>query len=127
MSEAMLVFAGGGLGALVRYYVGMFAMKTFGMAFPWGTFFINITGSFIMGAVISWLAFQEPAASKWFRVFFTTGVLGGYTTFSTFSLDSFVLWERGELMLAAAYVLGSVVLSLLAVAAGMLGGRMLFQ
>ncbi|WP_334175537.1 fluoride efflux transporter CrcB [Pseudoxanthobacter sp.] len=127
MIEALLVFAGGGLGAVVRYYLSAFSMKTFGMAFPWGTFFINVTGSLVMGLAIAWLASHEPGPTKAFRLFFTTGVLGGYTTFSTFSLDSFYLWERGEIGLAAAYVAGSVVLSLLAVAGGMGAGRLMFH
>ncbi len=127
MSEALLVFVGGGLGAVVRYYIGAFSLKALGSAFPWGTLFINITGSLVMGLVISWLAFQEPSPTRWFRIFFTTGVLGGYTTFSTFSLDSFFLWERGEIGLAAAYVLGSVIVSLLAVGGGMAAGRLMFH
>src|SRR5215470_18401783 len=79
--------------------------------FPWGTFIINITGSTVMGLIAGYLAFKGEASQPW-RLFIMTGILGGYTTFSAFSLDAATLYERGALGLAAAYVVGSVVLSI---------------
>jgi CrcB protein len=89
-----------------------------GAAFPWGTFIINITGSTVMGLIAGYLAYKGEASQPW-RLFLMTGILGGYTTFSAFSLDTAVLYERGELGLALAYVLGSVVLSIAGLFAGL--------
>jgi CrcB protein len=98
--------------------VGHGSAKLFGLAFPWGTLIINIAGSFLIGA------FAESFALRWdapqaVRVFLTVGICGGFTTFSTFSLDAYVLLERGELWPAAAYMAGSVVLSIGALFAGL--------
>jgi CrcB protein len=89
-----------------------------GTHFPYHTFIINITGSTIMGLIAGYLAFKGDAAQSW-RLFLMTGILGGYTTFSAFSLDAGLLYERGELGLAALYVLGSVVLSIIGLFAGL--------
>jgi CrcB protein len=102
-----LVFFGGGLGASLRHAVNMAAAKAFGTAFPYGTFIINITGSIAMGLIAGYLAFRGEATQHW-RLFLMTGILGGYTTFSAFSLDTALLFERGAFGLAAFYVLGSV-------------------
>jgi len=107
----LAVAAGGALGSVMRYLVGVGSTKLFGLAFPWGTLLINIAGSFLIGA------FVELFALKWdlpqeARVFLTVGICGGFTTFSTFSLDAYVLMERGDWGLAAAYIIGSVVLSI---------------
>ena len=114
----LLVFFGGGLGASLRHLINLICARCIGIGFPWGTFIINITGSTVMGLIAGYLAFKGEASQPW-RLFVMTGVLGGYTTFSAFSLDAALLYERGELGLAAAYVLGSVVLSIAGLFAGL--------
>jgi CrcB protein len=114
----VLVFVGGGLGATLRHVINMTCARCMGAAFPWGTFIINITGSTVMGLIAGYLAYRGEASQPW-RLFLMTGILGGYTTFSAFSLDTAVLYERGELGLALAYVLGSVVLSIAGLFAGL--------
>ena len=114
----LLVFIGGGLGASLRHAVNMFCARSFGTAFPWNTFIINITGSTVMGLIAGYLAFKGGASQHW-RLFLMTGILGGYTTFSAFSLDAALLYERGETGLALLYVLGSVALSIAGLFAGL--------
>jgi len=114
----ILVFFGGGLGTMLRHAINVGSARAFGTNFPYGTFIINITGSTIMGLIAGYLAFRGGEPQSW-RLFLMTGILGGYTTFSAFSLDAVLLYERGELGLAAAYVLGSVVLSIAGLVAGL--------
>jgi CrcB protein len=114
----VLIFVGGGLGASLRHFVNVTCAKCLGMSFPWGTFIINITGSTVMGLIAGYLAFKGEASQPW-RLFVMTGVLGGYTTFSAFSLDAATLYERGASGLAAFYVLGSVAFSILGLFAGL--------
>src|SRR5437660_5819899 len=114
----LLVFFGGGLGASLRHAINMACAKSFGTAFPYGTFIINISGSIVMGLIAGYLAFKGEASQPW-RLFLMTGVLGGYTTFSAFSLDAALLYERGAIGLALGYVIGSVVLSILGLFAGL--------
>jgi fluoride exporter len=114
----ILVFFGGGLGASLRHLVNVVCARFLGIGFPCGTFIINITGSTVMGLIAGYLAFKGEASQPW-RLFVMTGILGGYTTFSAFSLDAALLYERGELGLAALYVLGSVVLSIAGLFAGL--------
>jgi fluoride exporter len=114
----LLVFIGGGLGSTLRHVVNIVCPRLFGTNFPYHTFIINITGSTIMGLIAGYLAFKGDAAQSW-RLFLMTGILGGYTTFSAFSLDAALLYERGEVGLALFYVLGSVVLSILGLFAGL--------
>ncbi|MBR1235594.1 fluoride efflux transporter CrcB [Bradyrhizobium sp. AUGA SZCCT0182] len=116
------VAAGGAIGSVARYLVGIWSGKMFGINFPWGTLIINVTGSFLIGLFIGLFA------TKWdlpqaMRIFLIVGICGGYTTFSTFSLDSFYLVERGEAVAAGAYMVGSVALSLGALIAAMLVTR----
>ena len=118
MTSYLLVFFGGGLGATLRHLVNLTCARSIGTGFPWGTFIINITGSTVMGLIAGYLAFKGGASQHW-RLFLMTGILGGYTTFSAFSLDAALLYERGEMDLAAAYVLGSVVLSIAGLFAGL--------
>jgi CrcB protein len=113
-----IVFLGGGIGAALRHGINIGAARWFGTGFPFGTLIINITGSLIMGLVAGYFAFKGDASQHW-RLFLTTGILGGYTTFSAFSLDAALLYERGEVSLAAVYVLASVVLSIAALFAGL--------
>lgn len=107
----LLVFIGSGIGGMARHGVGLLALKWFGASFPFGTFAINIVGSFLIGMVAEYWALKsglpQPA-----RLFLTTGIIGGFTTFSTFSLETALLWERGQPLLAAVYVAASVVLSI---------------
>jgi fluoride exporter len=114
----VLVFIGGGLGSSLRHTVNVVSARYLGTAFPYHTFIINITGSIVMGLIAGYLAFRGEASQPW-RLFLMTGVLGGYTTFSAFSLDSALLYERGEVGLALFYVLGSVVFSILGLFAGL--------
>ena len=110
---------GGALGSVMRYLVGIGSGKLFGVDFPWGTLIINVTGSFLIGLFVGMFAtrWDLPQAV---RVFLTVGICGGYTTFSTFSLDAFYLMERGEAVAAGAYMIGSVVLSVGALIGAML-------
>lgn len=120
MGNALVVFVGAGLGGVLRHIVNAQAARALGAGFPWGIAIINVTGSFAMGLLAAWLALRAGAAwTSDARLFAATGVLGGYTTFSAFSLDFALLWERGETLAAAGYVLGSVGLSLVAVFAGL--------
>jgi CrcB protein len=114
----LIVFLGGGLGAAMRHGINIGAARALGTAFPYGTMLINVSGSFIMGLVAGYFAFKGDASQHW-RLFLATGILGGYTTFSAFSLDAAVLYERGEVGLAALYVLASVVLSIVGLFAGL--------
>jgi len=114
----LLVFLGGGLGAALRHGVNLFALRGPGAQFPYGTLCINVLGSCLMGMVVAWFAVRGELAPS-ARLFLTTGVLGGFTTFSAFSLDAVLLYERGQPGLAAVYVLGSVVLSIGGLFAGL--------
>src|SRR5437660_12805794 len=107
----LLVFFGGGLGASLRHAINMACAKSFGTAFPYGTFIINISGSIVMGLIAGYLAFRGEAAQPW-RRFLMTGVLGGYTTFSAFSLDAVLVYGRGAVGPALFYLRGSVWFSL---------------
>jgi CrcB protein len=111
----LIVFLGGGLGAAVRHGVNLLTARLFpGLGFPLATLVINVTGSMVMGVLVAIFAFKGGGTQHW-RLFLTTGILGGYTTFSTFSLDVALLYERGDIVQAALYVLGSVVLSILGI------------
>jgi CrcB protein len=114
----LLVFVGGGLGATLRHLINLTCARFMGTGFPWGTFIINISGSTVMGLIAGYLAFKGEASQPW-RLFLMTGILGGYTTFSAYSLDAALLYERGELGLSALYVIGSVVLSVGGLFAGL--------
>jgi fluoride exporter len=114
----LLVFIGGGLGSSLRHTINIVCARCLGPGFPYGTFIINISGSTVMGLIAAYLALKGEVAQPW-RLFLMTGILGGYTTFSAFSLDALVLYERGEIGLAALYVVGSVVLSILGLFAGL--------
>ena len=114
----LLVFIGGGLGSTLRHTINVVCSRCFGTAFPYHTFIINITGSTVMGLIAGYLAFKGDGAQP-ARLFLMTGILGGYTTFSAFSLDAGLLYERGEIGLALLYVAGSVVLSIAGLFAGL--------
>ena len=117
MIAFLLVFLGAGLGGMARHAVNVGCARWCGVEFPWGTLTVNVVGSFAMGALAGWLAFRAGAAwTPNARLFLATGVLGGFTTFSAFSLDALLLWERGEALRAGLYVTGSVTASVLALA-----------
>jgi len=118
MMTYLWVALGGAIGASARYGVGVQATKLLGFGFPWGTLTVNIVGSFLMGALIELLALKL-SVSQDMRAFLTIGILGGFTTFSAFSLDFAVLVERKEMMLAGLYAAGSVGLSIAALFAGL--------
>jgi CrcB protein len=114
----VVVFVGAGLGGMLRHFMNILVARFAGTHFPMHTLVINVTGSMVMGMIAAWFAIKGGAASHT-RLFLATGILGGYTTFSAFSLDAVLLWERHDYLLAAYYVGGSVVLSLLGLAAGL--------
>jgi CrcB protein len=114
----LIVFLGGGLGSVLRHGVNLVSARLLGTAFPYHTLIINVTGSLVMGLIAGYLAFKGDASQHW-RLFLMTGVLGGYTTFSAFSLDAALLYERGATGLAALYVLASVILSIIGLFAGL--------
>ena len=114
----LIVFLGGGLGAALRHGVNLLSALWLGTAFPYAIVFENVTGSFVMGLLAAYFAFKADATQHW-RLFLTTGILGGYTTFSAFSLDTALLYQRGELGLAALYVVLSVALSIGGLFAGL--------
>ncbi|MFA6267616.1 MAG: fluoride efflux transporter CrcB [Pseudolabrys sp.] len=114
----LIVFLGGGLGAALRHGVNISAARLFGTAFPYGTLTVNVLGSLTMGLLTAYFAFKGGASQHW-RLFFTTGILGGFTTFSAFSLDAALLYERGDTAMAAFYVVVSVAVSIVALFAGL--------
>jgi CrcB protein len=116
MTAILQVALGGALGASARYLTGMAAARLLGPGFPWGTLCVNILGSFAMGLLAVLLL--QAGGARW-APFLLTGLLGGFTTFSAFSLDLVTLLERGAMAPAAGYVLGSVGLSIAALVAGM--------
>ncbi|AZN71785.1 fluoride efflux transporter CrcB [Georhizobium profundi] len=125
MVHTLLVALGGGLGAALRHLTNLAAFRLLGPNFPFGTLAVNVIGSFLMGVLVEVVA-RRFGASVELRLFLATGVLGGYTTFSAFSLDTIVLWERGAPGLAVAYVGLSVLLSLAAIIGGLWLARTVF-
>ncbi len=120
----LIVFLGGGLGAALRHGINIFAARVAGTGFPYGTLSINIAGSLAMGLIAEYFALKGGLPQHW-RLFLTTGILGGFTTFSAFSLEAALLYERGQLAGAAIYVVASVVLAIGALFAGLAIVRML--
>jgi CrcB protein len=118
MKHSFLVFLGSGLGGVGRLLLNNLVTGLAGNDFPWGILTINVLGSTAIGLVAGWFAYFGNAAAD-LRLFLTTGILGGFTTFSAFSLDAAVLCERGQPGLAAVYVAASVSLSILGLFAGL--------
>ena len=110
------VALGGAIGATLRHLSGIAAVRLIGHGFPWGTLFVNVAGSLLMGLLV--VALARHGGTR-FSPLLATGILGGFTTFSTFSLDTLTLYERGDAAAAGAYVVASLVLSLAAIAAGL--------
>ncbi len=113
----LIVFLGGGIGAAARHGANLLVAKMISASFPYGTLIINVLGSSIMGVIIGYFALKGQASQHW-RLFLTTGILGGFTTFSTFSLEAVLLYERGETVAASLYVAASVGLSVAGLIAG---------
>jgi CrcB protein len=118
MMAVLIVFLGAGFGGALRHGVNVGAARLLGPAFPWGTLTVNVFGSLAMGLIVGWFAWRTGVSQHW-RLFLTTGILGGFTTFSTFSLDSVVLYERGEGGTALLYMAASLLLSVGALLAGL--------
>ena len=114
----LIVFLGAGIGGAMRHGVNVAATRLFGLGFPYGTFIVNVLGSFLMGLFAGYFAFR-PGVSQHMRLFLTTGLLGGFTTFSTFSLDAALLIERHAWGLAIGYVVGSFAAGLSALFLGL--------
>ncbi|WP_295705358.1 fluoride efflux transporter CrcB [uncultured Brevundimonas sp.] len=127
MTRFLLVALGGGLGATARYGLGLAAGRLAPQAaWPLGTFAVNLIGGLLMGLLAGWLALRGGAQAEAIRLFAAVGVLGGFTTFSAFSLETALLIERRELALAAGYVVASVVLAVGALFAGLFFARRVF-
>ena len=115
----LITFVGAGIGGTMRHGVNVWAARAFGFGFPFGTLIVNILGSFLMGLLAGFFAYRAGLVPQHVRLFLTTGVLGGFTTFSAFSLDATLLIERHAYAMAAAYILGSVFVSLVALFLGL--------
>jgi fluoride exporter len=120
MRTFFLIFFGAGLGGVARYGVSLAGARLVDSTFPWATLCVNIVGSLLMGVLAGWLALKAGnGLGQDLRFFLATGVLGGFTTFSAFSLDAMQLWERGDMWQAAFYVAVSVIASIAALAVGL--------
>ncbi|MGZ0188914.1 MAG: fluoride efflux transporter CrcB [Alphaproteobacteria bacterium] len=114
MKALLLVMVGGGMGAGLRYGVGLAASRLFGLGFPWGTLLCNVIGSLAMGLLIGGMAqglLGDGRQAENARLLLGVGLLGGFTTFSTFSLDAIAVWQRGEVIQAGAYVAASIIIA----------------
>lgn len=126
MDKLLLVGLGGGAGAMLRYLTGVAAHRALGGGWPWGTLAVNVVGGLAMGLLVDALALRGGEGQEKLRLLLGVGLLGGFTTFSAFSLELGLMLRRQELGQAAAYALGSVVLSVAALFIGMAVARMLF-
>lgn len=122
----LLIFIGGGLGSSLRHAVNQASAVVFGPDYPYGTLFVNVVGSLAMGVLAGWFALRGEGGQL-LRLFAATGVLGGFTTFSAFSLDAALLWERGQTAGAAFYVLTSVLVAILSIFTGLFIARTIFN
>lgn len=118
MIQALLVAVGGAIGSVLRYYVGQWTLRLLGPAFPWGTLAVNVVGCFVIGVFAELIA-RKFNASMELRLLLITGFLGGFTTFSAFSLDAISLFEGGNTVAGGVYIAASVGLSMAAVFAGL--------
>jgi len=126
MDKLLLVGLGGGAGAMLRYLTGVAAHRALGGGWPWGTLAVNVIGGLAMGLLVDALALRAGEGQEQLRLLLGVGLLGGFTTFSAFSLELGLMLRRQELGEAAAYALGSVVLSVAALFIGMAVARRLF-
>lgn len=126
MNKLIFVALGGGAGAVARYLVGTQTLRIFGPNWPYGTFAVNILGGFLMGALAGYLAHKGGADQERWRLLLGVGVLGGFTTFSAFSLETALMIEKKAYGTAALYTSASIILSITALFAGLLVARRLF-
>lgn len=126
MTKLLLVAAGGAVGSVARYLVGVQALRLFGSAWPYGTFTVNVAGGFLMGFLASWLAHRGSANQEQWRVLLGVGVMGGFTTFSAFSLETALMIQKRAYGQAFSYTAASVLLSVAALFAGLLIARRIF-
>jgi len=127
LTRLLIVAAGGALGAMARYGVGVWAHRLIPTAaWPWATLTVNVVGGLLMGLLAGWLAFRGGAHGESLRLFAAVGVLGGFTTFSAFSLEAALMIERRQLAMAGGYVAASVVLSIAALFIGLMVARRAF-
>lgn len=126
MNKLLLVAAGGAVGSVARYLVGVGAMRLMGPGWPYGTFTVNIAGGFLMGCLASWLAHRGAANQEQWRVMLGVGVLGGFTTFSSFSLETALMIQKRAYGQALSYSAASVLLAIAALFAGLLIARRIF-
>ncbi|PCI49956.1 MAG: fluoride efflux transporter CrcB [Alphaproteobacteria bacterium] len=124
MKMILAVATGGALGATGRFLVGRMMFKLMGPGFPWGTLTVNILGSFVIGIVVTLLASRYNLAHHW-QGFLVIGVLGGFTTFSAFSMEVGLMLERHEITHAAFYAMGSLIFGVAALFMGLYAGRYL--
>jgi len=125
MPVILQVALGGAIGASMRHLSGGMMIRALGTGFPYGTMFVNIVGSFLMGLAAIYLMERMDGSFGRFAPFLMTGILGGFTTFSAYSLDALYLIERGRVLAALVYMGGSVALAMLALVAGMAIARMI--
>lgn len=121
----LAVAIGGAIGAILRFTIGQVFLQRFGPGFPWGTLFINVSGCFLIGVVAQFALTRSFGMTPLVRVFAATGLLGGYTTFSAFALETFTLGSEGAALLALGYALVSVVLGVLAAFGGQVVARLI--
>ena len=127
MTRLLIVAAGGALGAVARYGVGVWAQRLFPVAqWPWATLTVNVVGGLLMGLLAGWLALRAGAQQETVRLFAAVGLLGGFTTFSAFSLETALMIEQRQFGLAGGYAALSVVLSVAALFAGLMIARRAF-
>ncbi|WP_300553377.1 fluoride efflux transporter CrcB [Maricaulis sp.] len=125
MNQLLLIGAGGAFGAISRHLVGQAALRLMGPGLPWGTFAVNIIGGLAMGLLVGWLAMVERADENSIRLLAAVGFLGGFTTFSAFSLELVLMIERRDYASAMGYALASVLIAVLALMAGLMIARRL--
>lgn len=125
MNKLLLVFVGAGAGGVARYWLGVQALRAFGPGWPYGTFLVNVIGGFLMGALASWLAHRGGADQERLRLLLGVGLLGGFTTFSAFSLEAALMIERRAYGQAFSYSAASVMLSVFALFMGLIVTRRL--
>lgn len=126
MDKLLLVFVGGGIGSVARYLLGVSATRSLGFGWPYGTFAANVLGGFAMGFLVSWLAHRGGADQERWRVLIGVGVLGGFTTFSTFSLETALMIQRRDYGQAAGYAAASVIMAIGGLFLGLLAARRIF-
>jgi len=127
MTRLLIIAAGGALGAIARYGVGVWAFRLFPAAqWPWGTLAVNVVGGLLMGLLTGWLAFRGGLHGESIRLFAAVGLLGGFTTFSAFSLEAALMIERRQFAMAGGYAAASVVLATAALFLGLMVARRAF-